>query len=90
MNHSFNSNSLSTCKNLNLKFSNKYEKTLKDAAWTRYVKDGFLCELAKNLGFKETKEGIYGVDIIWEKPSEGVSVAIEHENDIKSIWNMEG
>ena len=68
---------------------NRYEKTLKDAAWTRYVKDGFLCELAKNLGFKETKEGVYGVDITWEKPSEGVSVAIEHENDIKSIWTRE-
>jgi hypothetical protein len=42
---------------------NRYEKTLKDAAWTRYVKDGFLCELAKNLGFKETKEGVYGLTL---------------------------
>jgi hypothetical protein len=68
---------------------NKYDRALKDAAWTRFVKDGFLGELAKNLGFKETKEGIYAVDLTWEEPSEGVLVAIEHENDIKSIWNRE-
>lgn len=68
----------------------KYGKTIKDSAWTSYVKDSFLNELAKKLGFKETKrEGIYAIDLTWEKPSEGISVVIEHENDVKSIWKNE-
>lgn len=68
---------------------NKYERTLSDAAWTVYVKDGFLCELAKNFGFKITKEGVYGVDLTWEKFPEGILVAIEHENDVTSVWDRE-
>ena len=68
----------------------KYDKTVKDSAWTSYIKDSFLSELAKELGFKETKrEGIYAIDLTWEKPHEGISVVIEHENDIKSIWKNE-
>ncbi|MEM2915133.1 MAG: hypothetical protein QXH91_07025 [Candidatus Bathyarchaeia archaeon] len=67
----------------------KYNRTKSDAAWTEFVKDGFLGELAKKLGFKEAKEGIYGVDITWEKPSEGILITIEHENDIKSVWKRE-
>jgi hypothetical protein len=68
----------------------KYDKTTKDSAWTRYIKNGFLTELAKNLGFDAIKrEGIYAIDLTWEKRSEGISIVIEHENDEKTIWNSE-
>jgi hypothetical protein len=67
-----------------------YNRAEKDFEWTSFVKDGFLSELAKNLGFEQIqKEGIYAIDLTWEKPSEGISVVIEHENDIKSIWKRE-
>jgi hypothetical protein len=71
------------------KIFQQIQENVKGCRVARYVKDVFM-RITKNLGFKETKEGVYGVDITWEKPSEGVSDAIEHENDIKSIWNWRG
>ncbi len=68
----------------------KWEKSEPDAEWTRYVKDVFLGELAKKLGFDQTgREGIHGIDLTWERSSDGMFVAIEHENDEKTIWDNE-
>jgi len=73
-----------------MKDRRRYEKTEKDAAWTEYIKDGFLSELAKELGFDVIKrEGIYGIDLTWERASDGISVAIEHENNVQTIWDNE-
>jgi hypothetical protein len=68
----------------------KYEKAEKDPEWTQYVKDNFLAELAKALGFDKIKtEGIHGIDLHWERSSDGMSIAIEHENIIDLIWDDE-
>ena len=68
----------------------KYERTTSDTAWTKYLKDGFLSELANGLGFDEIKsEGIHGIDLTWKRSSDGMSIAIEHENELKTIWNKE-
>lgn len=54
------------------------------------MKDDFLAELAKVLGFDKIKtEGIHGIDLHWERSSDGMSIAIEHENIIDSIWDDE-
>jgi hypothetical protein len=59
-------------------------------AWTKFVKDGFLNELAAKLGFNEVKtEGIHGIDMTWKRSSDSTSVAIEHENDVKTVWDDE-
>lgn len=67
-----------------------YSNTRKDSEWTSYVKDSFLNDLAGKLGFKEIqREGIYAIDLTWEKPLDETSVVIEHENEVKSIWENE-
>ncbi len=69
---------------------NKYKKAKTDADWTKYVKDDFLDDLAKDLGFDVTKrEDIHGIDLTWERSSNKSFIAIEHENNIKTIWENE-
>lgn len=68
----------------------EYNNISKISEWTQFVKDSFLGELAKKLGFDKTnREGIYGIDLTWERTSDNMSVAIEHENDVKTIWESE-
>lgn len=68
----------------------RYDKAVKDRDWTQYIKGGFLNELAKGLGFDKIKtEGIHGIDLYWERSSDDMAVAIEHENNINLIWNDE-
>lgn len=68
----------------------RYDKAEKDQEWTHFMKGGFLNELAKALGFDRAKtEGIHGIDLHWERSSDGMAVAIEHENDINLIWDDE-
>jgi hypothetical protein len=67
----------------------KYDKAIGDTLWTRYVK-GFLSELAKELGFNEERhEDVYKIDSTWKRASDHASVAIEHENDPKAIFEKE-
>lgn len=68
----------------------RYDKAVKDPEWTQYTKGGFLNEFAKALGFDKIKtEGIHGIDLHWERSSDGMAVAIEHENNIDLIWDDE-
>jgi hypothetical protein len=67
----------------------KYDKANVDTLWTGYVK-GFLSELAKELSFNEERhEDVYKIDSTWKRASDHASVAIEHENDPKDIFEKE-
>jgi hypothetical protein len=68
----------------------KWSKFMGSSEWTSYVKDDFLDELAQEFKVEEIKkEGVHAIDVTWENSSDGILVAIEHENDINSIWANE-
>ncbi len=67
-----------------------WTKLMSDSEWTSYVKDDFLDELAQEFKVEEIKkEGVHAIDITWENHSDGILVAIEHENEISTIWDNE-
>jgi len=74
-------------------FANKdrgrYNKTVPDPEWTKYVVDQFLPNVGKQLGYTVEPQQVFGVDILFSARTGEASIAIEHENDPVGIWEDE-
>jgi len=57
---------------------------VKDAEWTKIMKDEFLTSLAQRIGYQVGQETVR-VDQVWKRNGKP-EVAIEHENWFSGIW----